>query len=194
MPDEKTGSTETQGTEAPHGTEETQEVNWEEQAKKNLSESRKHERRAKENRELYEKTKAELETLKNDVVKRQRESEAKERQDEGAKIEDAYKRIEELEASIQREHMVREVASEMDVDPEILLLMSCESKSDAEANAKRLLDWKAKRPEKNWPSIVDNGANATAATSATVDEILAMKDPKKQLEAIKQSRSLITRS
>lgn len=147
--------------------EETQETGIDYKA-----ESRKWERRAKENRKELEALKAEAET------KADAEKSAAER------IAALEARLAESEARERREKLVRGIAQTKGVDPEVLLLMVGDDEDSVTSNADLLM--RSRKPK--WEPVADEGNQK--APRMTKEQILAIKNPRKQLEAIAQNKDL----
>lgn len=139
------------------------------------SQARKWERRAKENGK-------ELEKLRESV-----EAGAKDAQDAGQKaaqeLADAKAEIKRLKATAEREKRVRDIARSSGVDADILMLMVGDTEDEISANAKLLTE----RMKTRWPEVKDGGAKASRMTK---DDILAIKDQNKRLQAIQENADL----
>lgn len=149
--------------------------------------ARKHEDREKEWKQLYEATKKELTDLQKANEAKAKDAKAKGDGDEadgGAdELQAALARVKELEGSIERDRMVREVAKRKGVDPDLLLPLKFDSKEDVAAYADKLVAYK-----RSWSEVSDGGA--AKAPQMTKEQILAEKDPKKQLRLIAENRDL----
>lgn len=189
MADTVPTTTEQAGAQAPNATPEgqgPQGTDWK-------AEARKWEKRAKENKDTAEK----LQKLIDDADAKGREADAKEQKASEA-LEQLRQENKRLQDSIAREHKVREVAAAKGVDPEILLLMRCETDEDISAYADKLAQSMAsaapKEPEKpKWPETKDNGTSSGAKAGMTKDEILAIEDKKERRKAIKENIALFER-
>lgn len=149
-------------TKEPQGTEET---DWKSQA-------RKWEQRAKDNKKDLDK----LQELLDGYESKQKDEEAKEKTASEA-LEAAKAEIKRLKAEAERDQLAREVAKASGVDAEVLVRMRGDTREEIEENAKLL----ASSSKVGWPEVKDRGASKSPGM--TLDEILAIKNPKKQLEA-----------
>ena len=133
-----------------------------------LERSRKWERQSKAN---AEKAKAYDELAAKSMTDAER-AEAAEKRAEAAEA-----KVEEFERREERAGIVSEVASEKGVDAEMLARMVGDSREDIEANA----DFIAKRLKNApiYPSVGDRGQQKAAPV--TIDQIEAIKDPKKRV-------------
>lgn len=143
------------------------------------AEARKWEKRAKENGKSIN----ELQKLLDGFEARGKESDAKEQKAAEA-LEAAKAEIKRLKAEAERDRMVREIAKGASVDAEVLLRMRGDTEEEIKANAEMLLA-SAKR---SWPNVADNGS--AKAPRLTKDQILAEKNPAKQLRMIAENRDL----
>lgn len=177
MADETTG----QGVvEAPQGTEPT--IDWK-------AESRKHERRAKENKALADQAVKELEDLKASIAEQQRAKEDEEKS-LTERLNEANERVKALEAQQERDRMVRKVAEEQGVNAELLLRMSGTTSEEIAENAALIqkVVSKSETPQKRgWEPVKDRGESRSTASKA---EILAIKDPKERRKAINENLDL----
>lgn len=176
MPDETTAQP-TDVAETPQGAEET---DWK-------AESRKHERREKENaskvRELQERL-AKYEAADEDRRKQAEDADRK-RSDELEKLKAENQQLKE---TAERERMVRAVAKDTGADAEILLLMNPADETTARDYAAKLLESiGAAAPKSKWPDIKDHGESKAPATK---DEILAIEDKKERRKAIRENIAL----
>lgn len=142
-----------------------------------LSESRKWEARAKENK---------------DAVKRLAELEDASKTD-AEKMADAVKRAEEAEAKVadyerraERAGIVAEVASERGVDAEWLGRMSGDTREEVEANADFIV--KKLGGQRIYPTVTDNGQQKTPPI--TKEQIEAIKDPRERVRVRAQHLEL----
>lgn len=147
----------------------TEEIDWKAKA-------RKWERRAKDNQKA-------LDEANKTIADFQSEAEAKKSEKKSADevIEDLKKQLEESQAAAARNQTVHEVAKAARVDEDVLGLMRGDTKEEIEANAKLL----EKMQKTHWPEVKDRGAQK--APGMTLEQILAIKNPKKQLEAAMQN-------
>lgn len=159
-------------TEAEAKTEEPQGTDWK-------AEARKWEARAKENKRTLDDVQRKLEGFETakqeDDAREQRASEA---------LEAAKAEIKRLTAEAERDKTVREVAKAQSVDADILLLMRGDTKEEIEANAKLLSESSKRR----WPEVKDGGQ--TKAPRITREDILAERNPQKQLRMIAENKDL----
>lgn len=186
MADTDATTTQQTGAQAPNETPEGQEpqgTDWK-------AEARKWEKRAKENKDTADK----LQKLIDDADAKGREADAKEQKASEA-LEQLRQENKRLQDSIAREHKVREVAAQKGVDPEILLLMNCETDEDISAYADKLARSMAASAEQKseakpkWPETKDNGSNGKAP-GLTKEGILAIEDKKERRKAIKENLAL----
>lgn len=143
------------------------------------AEARKWEKRAKDNGKSLD----ELQKLLDGYESKGKEADAKEQKAAEA-LEAAKAEIKRLQAEAERDRTVREVAKAKGVDPDILNLMRGDTKEEAEANADLLLQSLKQR----WGEVPDKGS--TKAVRPTKEEILAERNPQKQLKLIAENRDL----
>lgn len=159
-------TTEQQPQEEPQGTD------WK-------AEARKWEKRAKENGKSID----ELRKLLDGYEARDKDEAAKEAKATEA-LKSARAEIDRLKAEAERDRMVREVAKSKGVDADVLALMRAETAEEIAANADLLL----KSAKAHWPEVRDGGQQKPPAI--TRDEILAERNPRKQLKLIAENREL----
>lgn len=175
-----TTTTEQPDAKAPDATTEGQEpqgTDWKEMA-------RKWERRAKENKGLADELQKQIDA----ADAKGKEADAKEQKASEA-LEQLRQENKRLQASIEREHKVREIAASKGVDPDVLLRMRCDTDQEITECADMLAKAYAK-PKTGWPEAKDNGGSGQKAPGMTREEILAIKNPKEQLRAIAENKSL----
>lgn len=166
---EEMAAQQTPETPDPQGTVET---DWK-------AEARKWEQRAKDNKKNLDDLQKTLESFEAG----QKTSEEKEQKATEA-LEAAKAEIKRLQAEAERDRTVRDVAKARGVDPDILLRMIGETSDEIEENAKLL----AAATKSRWPDVKDKGESK--GPRITKEEILAEKNPKKQLQLIAQNRDL----
>lgn len=141
------------------------------------AESRKWEKRAKENKDAAARI-AELEdehqTSITDVEKAK------------AKAKEAIAELEAMKEAKRREDTIRTVAREVGVDADLLLLMKGDSDEEIQTNAAVLQEKMA--TFRKYPDVNDSGV--MNAPSITKESIASIKNPNERFEAIKQNVSL----
>lgn len=166
-------------TEAPEAKPEEQKPQEEPQGTDWKAEARKWERRAKENGKSLD----ELQRLLDGSEAKGKDADARERKASEA-LEAAKAEIKRLKAEAERDRMVREVAKAKGVDADVLFRMRGDTKEEVEDNAAMLLA----SSRRSWPSVPDAGS--TKATRVTKEQILAERNPQKQLRMIAENRDL----
>lgn len=168
---DETAKAETAETEEKQTTEEPQstETDWK-------SEAKKWEKRAKDNKKALDEAEKTIAGFK-------AEGEAKQAEEKTATetIEELKKQLAASKAQAERDRLVHEVAKAQKVDEDVLILMRGDSKEEIEANAKLL----GESLKTRWPEVKDRGVQK--APGMTLEQILAIKNPKKQLEAAIQN-------
>lgn len=133
-----------------------------------LADSRKWERRAKENSAAAKRL-AELEDASKTDAERLAEA--------TRRAEEAEARVADYERRAERAGVVAEVAAERGVDAEWLGRMSGDSREDVEANAEFLAARLSERPI--YPSVPDKGSVRTPPI--TKEQIEGIKDPRERV-------------
>lgn len=141
------------------------------------AESRKWEKRAKENKDAalrIAELEGEHETSKADV------EEAK------AKAQEAIAELEAMKEAKRREDTIRAVAKAVGVDADLLAMMAGETDEDIQSNAAMLHDKLANL--RKYPDV--NDAGGADAPAVTKESIASIKNPNERFEAIKQNAAL----
>lgn len=152
----------------PHGAEPPEPTVSRAEYEKLLAESRKWEDRAKKNADAAKRLAALEDSTKTDAEK----------------LADATKRMEAAEAKLadyerraERDGIVAEVAADKGVDAEWLSRMAGDTREEVEANAEFIASRLSGAPI--YPSVGDRGQQKAAPV--TVEQIEAIKDPKKRV-------------
>lgn len=170
MAEETQGSAAVQeaGAREPQGTEEP--TDWKAEYDKLLADSRKWERRAKDNAQKAKEYDALQEKSMTDA----------ERADAATRrAEEAEAKVAEYERKAEREGIVAEVAKATGADAELLARMVGDTREDIEANAEWLAGRLADR--RLYPSVSDKGQQG--APKASSKDIGAIKDPAERVRA-----------
>ena len=141
------------------------------------AESRKWEKRAKDNKAAAD----ELETMR-----AERDTSQTEYAKAVEKAEAATAELEVLRAEKARAESVKAAAKEFGVDEDLLSMMAGDSDDQIRSNAE-ILKLKLDAIPK-YPSIEDHGGNT--APAITKDQILSIENPNERYEAIKQNAQL----
>lgn len=141
------------------------------------AESRKWEKRAKENKDAAVRI-AEIEDAQqvsqSDIAKAKAQAEA------------AIAELEAMKEAKRREDSIRTVAKAVGVDADLLSMMAGESEEEIKANAEVLQEKLASL--RKYPDVNDSGA--VDAPRVTKESIAQIKNPNERFEAIKQNVSL----
>lgn len=143
------------------------------------AEARKWERRAKENGRSID----DLQRLLDGFESKGKEADEREQKAAEA-LEAAKAEIKRLKEEAERDRTVREVAKAMRVDADVLSLMRGDTQEDIEANADLLLQ----SNRRQWGEVPDKGS--TKAVRLTKEQILAEKNPQRQLRMIAENKDL----
>lgn len=147
------------------------------------AEARKWEQRAKENKAAADK----LAALEKEQEEKD-EAQKTELQKATEKADKAMKKLEAMEAEKKRNDMIKRIATEKEVDADLLAAMVGDTEEEIEKNAE-MLKTKIGQISK-YPNVNDNGGSQGGAGKLTKEEILAIKDKKKRFEAIKENADL----
>ena len=178
MADETTNAPESQGegsaAEAkptePQGTE----TDWEAEAKK-------WEKRAKASHKNELRLQKLIDDSKPDPKQEPRESSG---DDAEARLERLQAENDRLKAEAKRGELVRSIAREVGVDPDLLIRFRSESEDDIRADAEDL----AKALKTRWPKVTDNGAGSTPRMSKK--QILEIENQSERVKAIAKNPDL----
>ena len=141
------------------------------------AESRKWEKRAKENKDAalrIAELEGEQQATKTDVEEAQ------------AKAQAAIAELEAMKEAKRREDTIRVVAKAVGVDADLLAMMAGDTDEDIQSNA-AVLSQKLANLRK-YPDVNDTGA--MDAPPVTKESIMSIKNPNERFEAIKQNASL----